>query len=459
MIKKAVILYSVAMFLGLLVSGCASSGDYPVVKNESQLPTLEERYYRKFREIELGMSLGDYLSLFPFTYKIEEQEGVIAYELLNRQRYLTREDLIRQNLMYGMGTPEPRIAIRKIWFYFYNGELVKWGRPNDWPVFYDAPGTILSEYPNIQITGPADKTPLPKTPVTQPAAQKPTMVPQDTAAIAQGTTPNNQMPTTNTQPQGPVPNNQTQPEPSQTTSQNIPQPPPVTQSPPPGIQESTPPAQGPVQQAQPVKTNPQVPSVFGTGFAVSEDGLIVTAFHNIEGAKVIKVHLTDGFFTTADVVQSDPINDLAVLKIKSSTPDFLNVSPMRSIKGGENAFTIGFVTTQNGPEQRFAEGMIGPPSGPTGPSSLLRINVPVLPQYSGGPLIDTTGQVVGVITSKAAIIPLFPGVEALPENIHIAIKTDYLRVLVDLPLVEQELLEPAEIVNRVRAATFLIETQ
>lgn len=464
MTKKAIILYTVALFVGLLTTGCASPGDYPVVKTESELPTLQEKYFRRFREIELGMSLGQYLDVFPFTYKIEEQEGVIAYELADRQRYLTREDLLHQNLMYGVGTPEPRTAIRKIWFYFYNGELVKWGRPFDWPVFYDAPNKILNEYPNIQISGPADKTPLPRTP--PPPVAQPTPA-QDTNTIAQEPAPNNQTPAADTQPQTiqpqPVPqepaqqppvmqgtaqNNQAQNTPSPIANQNIPQPPPVTQSLPENTQE-------------PDSSTEQKPSrsIFGTGFAVSEDGLIVTAFHNVRGARVVKVHLTDGFYTSAELVQTDPINDLAVLKIKSSTPDFINISPMRSVKGGENAFTIGFAITENGPEQRFAEGLIGPPAGPTYPASLLRINVPIQPLYAGGALVDRSGQAVGVITTKAAMAPLLQGFDELPEHIHLAIKTDYLRALADLPTVEQELLEPAQIVNRARAATFLIEAQ
>jgi len=57
-----------------------------------------------------------------------------------------------------------------------------------------------------------------------------------------------------------------------------------------------------------------------TGFAVAEDGLIVTAYHVIKDAKSIKVFYSKDPFVSATVVHSDPVNDLAVLKIESPRP-------------------------------------------------------------------------------------------------------------------------------------------
>ena len=53
----------------------------------------------------------------------------------------------------------------------------------------------------------------------------------------------------------------------------------------------------------------------GTGFAISENGLIVTAYHVVKGANTIRVYLSKDSFVSAKVLSGDPVNDLAILQI------------------------------------------------------------------------------------------------------------------------------------------------
>lgn len=198
----------------------------------------------------------------------------------------------------------------------------------------------------------------------------------------------------------------------------------------------------------------------GTGFAISEDGYIATAYHVIKDAKTIKVYLSKDSFVSARIIHGDPINDLALLKIESPTPNFLQLAPMRSAKTGDAVFTIGFpVRSVLGEEAKYTEGVISSLSGLEGASSFLQITVPVQPGNSGGALVNEGGEVAGIVTSTAAILPFIEESGTLPQNVNWAVKADYLRPLIELPEAEQKEFNREQLINHVRQATFFIEAE
>ena len=197
-----------------------------------------------------------------------------------------------------------------------------------------------------------------------------------------------------------------------------------------------------------------------TGFAISENGLIVTAYHVIKDAKVIKVYLSKDSSISAMILHSDPMNDLAVLKTESSTPNFLQIAPMRTVKMGDKVFTIGFpVSSVLGQEAKYTEGVVSSISGIKDASSYLQITVPVQPGNSGGALVNERGEVVGVITSSAAILPFIEESGTLPQNVNWAVKADYLRPLIELPKAEQKEFSREQFIEHVKKSTFLIEAE
>ena len=196
----------------------------------------------------------------------------------------------------------------------------------------------------------------------------------------------------------------------------------------------------------------------GTGFAISKDGLIVTACHVIEDATIIKVHLSQDVSAFAKVVHSDPMNDLAVLRIENPTPNFLWIAPIRSAKTGDRVFTMGFpVTSLLGEEAKYTEGVISSLSGVKGAASLLQITVPVQPGNSGGALVNESGEIVGIITSSAAIPFFVKESGTLPQNVNWAIKADYLRPMLELPEVAQQNLSREQIIAHVKDSSFRID--
>jgi S1-C subfamily serine protease len=168
----------------------------------------------------------------------------------------------------------------------------------------------------------------------------------------------------------------------------------------------------------------------GTGFAVTSDGMILTAFHVIEGARKIRVTFDDGRSFSAAVESSSQNTDLAFLKVDAKGLTALPMSSSRSINVGEGLFTVGYpVTYLLGKDAKYTSGALSSKSGIKGDASLMQITVPIQPGNSGGPVVTSKGQVVGIVTSTAAIEAFFKVTGSLPQNINWAIKAEYANLM------------------------------
>lgn len=203
----------------------------------------------------------------------------------------------------------------------------------------------------------------------------------------------------------------------------------------------------------------------GTGFVVSASGHIVTNNHVISGcAGDIKGNLTGEAATVLRVVSSDASNDLALLQAPSTTTfkDFARIRD-RSIRSGDSVVAIGFpfhgLLTS---DFTVTTGIVSSLSGMRNDSRFLQISAPVQPGNSGGPLFDTTGQIVGVVTGKLDGLRIAAATGNIPENINFAIKTGALRDFLDNSVVPYQTAEPrgelktTDIAGNARAYTMLI---
>jgi S1-C subfamily serine protease len=195
----------------------------------------------------------------------------------------------------------------------------------------------------------------------------------------------------------------------------------------------------------------------GTGFTISNQGFIATANHVVDNAKVIKVHFGSTAME-AKIYQSDPMNDIAILKVEKPTPIYLPIAPMRSAKTGDRVFTVGYpLSSILGQEIKYTEGVISSLSGLQDAASFFQITVPVQPGNSGGALVNEKGQVVGIISSSAAIMPFLKESGTLPQNVNWAVKSDYIRPLLDLPEDQQKSLSREATIEKAKQATVMIE--
>lgn len=156
----------------------------------------------------------------------------------------------------------------------------------------------------------------------------------------------------------------------------------------------------------------------GSGFIISADGYIVTNHHVIEGADSIHVSFDDkdGKEETlkAELIGSDKITDLAVLKIDGKNLPFLKLGDSDAINVGEWVVAIG---NPFGLDHTVTAGIISAKgrkirSNPF--DSFLQTDASINPGNSGGPLLNMAGEVVGI---NAAIIANGQGIGfAIPSN-------------------------------------------
>jgi len=147
-----------------------------------------------------------------------------------------------------------------------------------------------------------------------------------------------------------------------------------------------------------------------TCFLISPEGYLVTNFHAVENANEIFIKGIDGDFTTkfgVTVVGSDPSNDLVLLKITNKSVKFGNPPfglRLSGVSQAERVYALGFpIADAMGVEIKVTEGIISAKSGIHGDISKFQISASVNPGNSGGPLIDESGNIIGVIYAKSTI--------------------------------------------------------
>jgi putative serine protease PepD len=147
----------------------------------------------------------------------------------------------------------------------------------------------------------------------------------------------------------------------------------------------------------------------GSGFAVDQDGHVVTNAHVVEGASDVSLVLSNGRTVDATVVGADENNDLAVLQVASSDAAALRaltlgrsaqlqvgdpVLAVGSPLGLEGTVTAGIVSAVNR-QARFGD------NGTR--QTAIQTDAAINPGNSGGPLVNAAGQVVGVNTAIATL--------------------------------------------------------
>lgn len=176
----------------------------------------------------------------------------------------------------------------------------------------------------------------------------------------------------------------------------------------------------------------------GTGFVVKPDGVLLTASHILQDAQTITVTCPDQAPQSAIPEKTSRIDDLAVIQIPLSGLPYLSLAEAGSLRVGDPVFTIGFpVADLLGPDPKFTDGSVSALSGRGGEATLMQVTVPIQPGNSGGPVLTYDGEVVGVVTSSAAVRAFLAVTGTVPQNLNWAVKAEYA-----LPLFEQPPAQP-----------------
>ncbi len=167
---------------------------------------------------------------------------------------------------------------------------------------------------------------------------------------------------------------------------------------------------------------PQIAQGFGSGVILSEDGYIVTNNHVIENAQKIKVILNDKREFEARLIGTDPLTDIALLKIDAKELPFLTYGDSNELRLGEwvlavgNPFNLTSTVTAGIVSARARN--LGMNSDQMAVESFIQTDAAVNPGNSGGALVNQQGKLVGINSAIASQTGSYSGYSfAVPVTI------------------------------------------
>ena len=204
---------------------------------------------------------------------------------------------------------------------------------------------------------------------------------------------------------------------------------PPTRRPRPGCGAALTGARGP----PPVAPGKKLASI-GTGFFVAPDGHIVTNNHVIDGCEIISATAAlGGDIATADLIDTDVRNDLALLRTKLPPPATATFRSPADLDSGRPVAVIGYPTQGMAPlKPFFTAGFTTDSDGgiPNIPPTLFQIKAKVRPGNSGGPVLNDSGHVIGVIFAKIDTPGFFQNTGKVVRDIGFVVRNPILfRVL------------------------------
>ncbi len=171
---------------------------------------------------------------------------------------------------------------------------------------------------------------------------------------------------------------------------------------------------------------------FGSGVIISADGYIVTNNHVIDGADIISVTFNDERETEAEVIGVDPSTDLALIKVSKNDLPYLTFGNSDDVKIGEWVLAVGNPFDLN---STVTAGIISAKArninilgGRSSIESFIQTDAVVNMGNSGGALVNTTGELIGINAAIASHTGVYEGYSfAIPVNIVKKVVNDIIK--------------------------------
>ncbi len=206
----------------------------------------------------------------------------------------------------------------------------------------------------------------------------------------------------------------------------------------------------------------------GSGFYVSNQGHVLTNEHVVD--ECVEVRIAPSLVAT--VVARDQASDLALLRGRTGrvwgrTGRARAIAAFRQGRGirpGDDIVVIGYpLPGLLASDAHVTTGTVSALAGPGDDRRFIQITAPVQPGNSGGPVLDTTGNIVGVVMAKLNAIKIARATGDIPQNVNFAIGAGTARAFLDAQSVPYEVapstdeLKTADVFAEARRFTVLVE--
>ena len=204
----------------------------------------------------------------------------------------------------------------------------------------------------------------------------------------------------------------------------------------------------------------------GTGVVISKDGYIVTCNHVLQGCGTVKIGQGEKIFN-AKIVGTDPYNDLAVLKAEKG--DFTPIELGNSDKLSVGQYVLALANPFNRSQPTATSGMVtGVNStirgwrGMTAMENVIATDAQLNPGFSGGPLVDVEGKLIGINTAyvwqRGIALPINK-VKTVTDRLLIGKTTEkgYLGIIANTVAIPQEIVEQAGLEQESGVMIFSVE--
>jgi S1-C subfamily serine protease/uncharacterized protein len=206
------------------------------------------------------------------------------------------------------------------------------------------------------------------------------------------------------------------------------------------------------------------PKVAGTGtaFAINASGDFLTNYHVVKGCRKVRLRI-GGVGEDALIAATDERNDLAIVRVPSSTIEPMRFRDGKGIRPADGVVALGFpYAGLLASSPQVTPGAVSALAGLEDDSRYLQFTAPVQPGSSGGPLVDLSGNVVGLITGRINELAVAEATGSLPQNINFAIKNGIVREFLDaqriayLTAASSAKVDPADVGEAATKSTVLV---
>jgi Trypsin-like peptidase domain len=180
-----------------------------------------------------------------------------------------------------------------------------------------------------------------------------------------------------------------------------------------------------------IKSGTAAESSIGSGVGIGSGGEVLTNAHVVENCDQITVRLSSGVTAPATLIARDEKNALAVIRSRAPLPT-IAVFRDGSIRAGDTVIALRYpLSGLLASSAKLTVGNVSALAGLSDDTRYLQMTAAVQPGNSGGPLLDSSGHIAGIVTGKldAALVARIFG--DIPQNVNFALKAEVARTFLN----------------------------